>query len=435
MYPSEEQYLAQLSHYLARGNLRDFEKLVKRLDDQGILVDLTRITNIEDKISKLFIDNLQTGINIDEIFHILRFTNNFQLFANKSDETQGQISEDAQKLIMNLQALFGDLSSGFINYIINSLPESLSVFISSNTGRFLPFDSKFSLEETIDSIYSFVDNTYSSYGLRSRKIGTFKNYYQKYKRKREKYNENYYAFEIDKADFPDQSNQSLFIIFSDVVQSSEMHLVYAPLLEIVKTKFDQGKYAYEFPIVSMVTNGGIGPEGKGFAYLTPKGEVIEVCSDAKQNKAYIIEYKQYLKSIFLEKLAQYMQFWPDKLKVETIDFFNTNIHTKMVGLHDIESLFEREINTYLQKVKNLITQEFLNFLEKSLHEILIPVQMEDQFKVRMDLIRDNKISESEVAKMASLGDVSHFDILNQRIFFLNLINNMKRILRQKKLLA
>jgi hypothetical protein len=130
-----------------------------------------------------------------------------------------------------------------------------------------------------------------------------------------------------------------------------------------------------------------------------------------------------------------MQFWPDKLKVETMDFFNTNIHTKMVGLHDIESLFEREINTYLQKVKNLITREFLNFLEKSLHEILIPVQMEDQFKVRMDLIRDNKISESEVAKMASLGDVSHFDILNQRIFFLNLINNMKRILRQKKLLT
>jgi len=434
MQPSDEHYLAQLSRYLASGNLRDFEKLLKRLDDQGILVDLTQITNIEDKISNLFIYHLQTGINIDEIFNILRFANDYQLLTRKSEEYPDQISGSNQEFIMNLQSLFGDLSSGFIDYIRKFLPEALSVFISSNRGRFLPFDSKFSLEESIDSIYSFVDNNYSSYGLRSRKIGTFKTYYQKYKKYREKYDENYFAFNIDKADFPDQSNQNLFIMFSDVVYSSEMHLVYAPLLEIVKTKFDQGKYGYEFPIISFVVSGGIGPEGKGFAYLTPSGEVIEVCSDAKQNKAYIIEYKQYLKSIFLEKLAKYMQSWPDKLKMETMDFFTNNIHTKMVGLHEIESLFEREINSYLQKVKNLITQDFLSFLEKSLHEILIPVQMEDQFKVRMDLIRENKITESEVAKMASLGDVSHYDILNQRIFFLNLIKNIIRILKQKKLL-
>jgi hypothetical protein len=106
----------------------------------------------------------------------------------------------------------------------------------------------------------------------------------------------------------------------------------------------------------------------------------------------------------------------------------------MVGFHDIENLSDQEVNSYLKRVNNLITQDFLSFLDKSIREILIPVQMEDQFKVRIQLIKDNKITESEVAKMASLGDVSHFDILNQRIFFLNLIKNITRILKRKKLL-
>jgi len=431
---SEDQYLSQLNRYLMSGNLRDFEKLVKRLDDQGISLDLSRIQNIEEKVSNLFIYHLQTGINIDEIFHILKFANDFQFFAGLSEESNLPIADKDQEIIMNLQSLFENLSPGFFHYIVESLPNALSIFISSNRGRFLPFDSRISLEETINSIYSFVDNTYSSYGLRTRKIGSFEDYYQKYKRKRQFFNEDYYSFEVERTDLTDQSNQSFFIIFTERGNTAEKHLVYAPLLEKVRKKFELSEYSYEFPIVSMIVEGGIGPEGKGFAYLTPHGEVIEVCSDAKQNKAYIIEYKKYLKSIFLEKLAQHMQSWPEKLRLETIDFFKTNIHTQMVGLHDIENLSEQEINLYLKKVNNLITQDFLNFLDKSLYEILIPVQMEDQFKVRMDLIKDNKISESEVARMASLGEISHFDILNQRIFFLNLIKNIIRILKRKKLL-
>jgi len=430
----EDQYLSQLNRYLISGNLRDFEKLVKKLDDEGILVDITRISDIEEKISNLFVFHLQNGVNIPEILHILKFSNDFQFFAGQPEINSPPISDQKQEIIMNLQSLFGDLSPGFLNYITESLPHTLSTFISSNSERFLPFDSQFSLAERIDSLYFFVDNTYSSYGLRTRKIGTFKIYYQKYMRKREKTDKDYYAFEVERTDLTDQSNQSFFIIFTDMGFAPEKHLVYAPLLETVKNKYESGMYGYEFPIVSMVVTGGIGPEGKGFAYLTPNGEVIEVCSDAKQNKAYIIEYKKYLKSIFLEKLAQHMQSWPEKLRLETINFFKTNIHTEMVGFHDIENLSDQEVNSYLKRVNNLITQDFLSFLDKSIREILIPVQMEDQFKVRIQLIKDNKITESEVAKMASLGDVSHFDILNQRIFFLNLIKNITRILKRKKLL-
>lgn len=433
---NEEQYLSELDRYLLSGNLRDFEKLVTRLDDEGILVDITQIPHIEEKISNLFIYHLQTGINIDEIFHILKFANDFHFFAGLTEQENLYFPSQEQKpeIVSNLQSLFETLSPGFFYYIVESLPNALSVFMSSNRGRFLPFDSQISLEETVNSIYSFVDNTYSSYGLRTRKIGTFKAYYQKYKRNREEFDKDYYTFDVERTDLADRSNQSFFIIFTEAAHTAEKHLIYAPLLETVKRKFEMGEYGYEFPSLAMIIEGGIGPEGKGFAYLTPAGEVIEVCSDAKQNKAYIIEYKKYLKSIFLEKLTQHMQSWPEKLRAETMDFFKTNIHTEMVGFHDIENLFDQEINNYLRKVKNLITQDFLSFLNKSLREILIPFQMEDQFKVRMDLIKENKITESEVAKMASLGGISHFDILNQRIFFLNLIKNISRILQQKKLL-
>jgi hypothetical protein len=416
------------------GNFRDFEKLVKNLDDQGILVDITRIPDIQEKISNLFIYHLQTGINIDEIFRILKFANDFKLFSGASEINTLLTSTQEQEIIPNLQSLFEELSPGFLYYIVESLPSALSIYISSNSERFLPFDSQTSLEERISSIYSFVENTYSSYGLRTRKIGSFNDYYQKYKRKREKFDEDYYAFDVERTDLTNQSNQSFFIIFTDMSHINEKHLIYAPILERVKKKYEAGEYAYEFPIVSMIVEGGIGPEGKGFAYLTPHGEVIEVCSDAKQNKAYIIEYKKYLKSIFLEKLAQHMQSWPEKLRGETIDFFKNTIHTQMIGFQDIENLSEQEIDTYLKKVNDLISQDFLEFLDKSLREILIPVQMEDQFKVRMNLIKEGKITESEVAKMASLGEVSHFDILNQRIFFLNLINNIIRILQRKNLL-
>ncbi|MHA1130841.1 MAG: hypothetical protein ACTSQQ_08530, partial [Candidatus Helarchaeota archaeon] len=210
-----------------------------------------------------------------------------------------------------------------------------------------------------------------------------------------------------------------------------------PLLKTVKQKYENGVYGYEFPIISMVIYGGLGPEGKGFTYLIPStAEIIEVCSDAKQSKAYIIEYKKYLKAIFLQKLEEHMVSWDISLdlKADINKFFQNNIQTTLVGFEEIEHLLENYFLPYIEKIKSHLTSEFLEFLKKSIHEILFPVQMEDQFKVRMDLIKNNKLSETEISKLASLGNISHYDILNQRIFFLNLINNIVRNFKNKDLI-
>ncbi len=434
---SEEQYRTQLDYYLRAGNLISFERLLSRLKDDGINVDLTQLSDVEHKISSLFIRHLQTGMNIDEIFRLLKFANDFQLFIKTSKKLPFPISNSIQELIItNLENLFGNLSEGFFYYIVRVLPDHLSALLI-NPSAFIMLNYNVSLPDRIEYIYSII-NLYTNYGLRTRKIGTFEEYLKIYEEKKERFDEDYYAFKINKSDISRERPPIEFVyLFAEAMSPYEQHLVYAPLLEKTKQKYRRGEYNFEYPIVSMVITGGIGPEGKGFVYLTPTGEVIEVCSDAKQSKAYIIEYKKYLKSIFLEKLGIRMQSWniSNKLKNETLLFFDKNIHTKMVGFNEIETLLEREILTYLRaKIKSFITSDFLAFLRKSLQEILIPVQMEDQFKVRMDLIKNNKLTETEVAKLVSLGDVSHFDVLNQRLFFLLLVDNIVRLLKaQNKL--
>jgi len=434
-----EQYLKQLNRYLTTGNILAFERLVNRLQDDGINLDLTQIPNIERKISDLVIAYLIPNYNIEEVFAILQFANDYQLFSGTSIKPIISLSPQERALtIANLESMFGPLSKGFLDFIVNTLANKISDIIVNpaflTNSAFLQFEDEIPLSRKIEFLHYLIDN-YSYYGLRSRKIGNFKEYYKRYKKHREKFDKDYYAFEIEKSEELDSMSSRLILFFQPAY---EKHLINATLLERVKKKFELGEYGYEFPLVSMVIYGGLGPEGKGFTYLVPPtAEIIEICSDAKQTKAYVIEYKKYLKSIFLKKLEKHMQTWnlPENLKIETFKFLDANIRTELVHIDDIVTLLEEDIISYLrEKVDPYLTDDFIAFLKKSLIEILLPVKMEDQFKIRMDLIKNNKLSETEVAKLASLGNVSHYDLLNQRFFFQNLINNIERILKKKHLL-
>ncbi len=430
---ADEHYLKQLADFLRVGDFVSFERLVDRLRDEGYTIDFSQISNIEQLVSNIYIAYLQNGVNIDGMLQTLKFANNMQILVNTTPKNSHTLSEQKLELIkLNIFSLFSDYTEGFLNYILYYLPDRLSQYISNANVMFI--DNQVSLSDRVKYIHSIVDNVYSvgSYGLRTRKIGTFSKYLQRYQGHRAEVEDNYYSFEIKQSDL--LSNQSQLLMASlwfELSSLTEQHLIYAPSLERVKEKYYHGDYHYEYPIVSMVTTGGLGPEGKGFVYLTPRGNIIEVCSDAKQTKAYVIEYKKYLKDIFLQKLEKKMRHWDisENLKLETLNFFNENIRTKIVDFHKIETINIDEILDFIPPAaKSHINPDFFTFLKSSLLDIFFPIQMEDQFKVRMDLISNQKLTETEIAKLASLGNVSHYDVLNQRFFFLNQIEILARIL-------
>lgn len=435
---AKDHYLKQLEQYLKNRDFNSFEKLANRLKDDSVSLDLTRIPEIEKKISNCFIYHLENGINIEGMLQVLRFAATFQLISRTKKKHSLSFSErESRLIILNLQSLFDETSEGFVNYILTHLTDHLGEYFL-NRGLMM-FDRNIPLSQRIEYIHSVVENIYvvNQYGLRTRKIGAIEKYLEIYEAKKNPIEPDFFSLEIRQSELLSLQDQARMVAYEyilDVVLSQERHLVYAPLLEKVRKTYERGGYQYEYPIVCMVTTGGLGPEGKGFVYLTPRGEIVEVCSDAKQTKAYVIEYKQYLKSIFLQKLENRMKGWHiiERLRNEILNFLNEHLQSKIVDFQEVENIkLEELIKALPQEVQPHITRNFLEFLEKSLFDILLPVEMEDQFKARMDLIKNHKLKETEIAKLASLGNISHYDVLDQRFFFLILIENMKRILQLK----
>jgi len=179
----------------------------------------------------------------------------------------------------------------------------------------------------------------------------------------------------------------------------------------------------------MVLLGGLGPEGHGFTYSTPKGEIIEICSDRKETRAIIIKYKEFLKQQFLAKLKielkkknlnkkvveRILKFLSEILKPkEMISYFKTKVILKQISefLKEVQGLPEfqgKELQNLLSKISSAITI------------ILRPIEMVDQFKCRMNLIEDGSIKSEDIAKLTSLKEKSHYDVLRERFFFQNQI--------------
>ena len=177
----------------------------------------------------------------------------------------------------------------------------------------------------------------------------------------------------------------------------------------------------------MIIFGGLGPEGFGFTYSTPKGEVIEVCSDQSETEAIIIQFKQYLKRKFLDKLEKEMTDL-------NIDF---NIRRKIlkylsdiINPKDLISYYDK--NSILRKIRNLLFQfdenriineseieEILQQISSAISIIFKEVKLEDQFRTRMDLVANGKLKSEDIAKLTSLRGKSHYDVLRERIFLQN----------------
>ena len=99
---------------------------------------------------------------------------------------------------------------------------------------------------------------------------------------------------------------------------------------------------------------------------------------------------------------------------EMISYFKTKGILKQISefLKDVQNLPDfqgKEFQKLITKISNAITV------------ILRPIEMIDQFKCRMNLIEEDNIKSEDIAKLTSLKEKSHYDVLRERFFFQNQI--------------
>jgi hypothetical protein len=189
----------------------------------------------------------------------------------------------------------------------------------------------------------------------------------------------------------------------------------------------------------MVLLGGLGPQGLGFTYSTPKGEVIEICSDQRETKAIIIKYKQYLRRKFLIKLNKELTNLGIKTEIKR------RINNYLLEVLNARNLIKYDDkDSILKKIKRFFNDEFQNWDKSELIEIinkisnaliiiLREIKLKDQFKTRMDLVANGEIDSEDIAKLTSLKGKSHYDVLRERIFFQYLVNWFYEIYNNEKL--
>ena len=206
----------------------------------------------------------------------------------------------------------------------------------------------------------------------------------------------------------------------------EEHLVYPENILKNKEKI-LDKDNYNFYSLSMIVFGGLGPEGFGFTYSTPKGEVIEICSDQRETEAIIIQFKQYLKRKFLDKFEKEM----DRLTIDidirrkVINYLSEIINPKdLISYHNKDAIL-KNIRNFLfqfnefQSMNDTEIEEILRVISIAISRIFKKLKLKDQFITRMDLVAKGNLKSEDMAKLTSLRGKSHYDVLRERMFLQN----------------
>ncbi|MHA1281349.1 MAG: hypothetical protein ACTSQP_02490 [Promethearchaeota archaeon] len=405
-------------------NFERFRELIDYSYKFDIFIDISKINNKFSIISDLLISNIYY---LGEIINILRFCCEFNILERKLNKKELELVSEIRKnrLIMaNLKDLFGNVSNSFILYIKRDLPSlAFEYFIKESNYYFLASEP----EQIVSGLLIYF-NDYSVYGLSVKKIGTIERFLKKFEQQ----------YEIEKNSRKKNGFNENNIKYLEFDFAGKRHLVSVHNIKKNLNKITS-KFEYNFLSLSMVLLGGLGPQGHGFTYSTPEGEVIEVCSDRLENEAIIIKYKKFLKRQFLIRLEKELI----KLRIPENEIFNIiNFLKKSIKFGEIINYYKKE--PILEKIRDFLVKNSNDLREKEKIELLLgkiseainiilrPIDMVDQFKARMDLIDEGKIQSEDIAKLTSLKDKSHYDVLRERFFFKQIINWFYDIYRDKK---
>ncbi|MBY8986372.1 MAG: hypothetical protein KGD65_14965 [Candidatus Lokiarchaeota archaeon] len=410
----ERSYYSALSYSLESSRFDDFSHLFNYSDKLGIFIDVSNIDVVR-VISKLHVDGIKIS-DTGRIVELVRFFHKYNLFERNFTPEElkivQEIKENDKLLVTNLKDLFGNASDSLIFYICKIMPYDYVVWLRDPEREFV-MNPNF--------LKNWTDG-FAIYGLSVRNLGRVEDFIKEVETRQnsDSLNEDTITLEFNTRYLYRIYEQRIIRVYR------EGHLVYPQV--ILKIKEDiLNKNNYNFYSLSMVIFGGLGPEGFGFTYSTPKGEVIEVCSDQSETEAIIIQFKQYLKRKFLDKLEEEMTDLNIAFDIrrKILKYLSDIINPK-----DLISYYDK--NSILRKIRNLLFQfdenriineseieEILQQISSAISIIFKEVKLEDQFRTRMDLVANGKLKSEDIAKLTSLRGKSHYDVLRERIFLQN----------------
>ena len=450
----EKEFYNGLSESLKLGQFKSFQKLIDNSIKFDIFIDVKKIPNRFDLISMLLLscterisEGYQTSA-LGDIIDALRFCNKFNLLEKELNEDDKKILESVKEdelFLSNLNDLFGKVSDSFILYIYKIMPQDLYDYFINNPLTYFP--NRDGLMNYIKKIFF---NQYTIYGLSIRYLSPIKRFIDDFNK-----NSLFYSNQINKRKGDIILKENKFIEFSVVYKYNllyydfdeehehreiKRHLVSPKNIFKNKDKI-LAKNNYNFYNLSMILMGGVGPQGLGFTYSTPKGEVIEICTDINQNKAIIIKFKEFLRNQFIEKLEKELQNYHIKANTikKLIDYLlETLSKEEKINYQKKKSIISHIKNFlvedgYHQNFNEIDFQDLIDKFSNAISAILRPIKMIDQYKARMNLIAEGKLKAEDMAKLTSLKGKSHYDVLRERFFFQYIIDWFYNIYSSEKL--
>ena len=417
-YEAISERLKSMKDNFAKGK-EDVAQLFNYSDILGIFVDVSNI-DVEGIISELHIDGLNKGFR-GRIVELVRFFNKYSLFERNFTADELKIIQDIKEkdklLTVNLKDLFGTTSDSLVFYVCKVMSYDYVKWIRDMLKN--PRAHRFLMSP--NSLRNWTDG-YMIYNLVVRNLGNVEEFIEKVeaKQKLDKLNEDTIVLEFNPRYIYSYNENRILRVFH------EKHLVYPK--NIIKNKekiLDNDNY--NFYSLSMVIFGGLGPEGFGFTYSTPKGEVIEICSDQKETEAIVIKFKQYLIRKFLDKLEKEMASLGinRNIRNKIIKYLSEVINPKdLVSYYDKNSIL-RKIRDFLLRIDELQRMDqskieaIMEKVSFAISIILKRIKLKDQFITRMDLVANGKLKSEDVAKLTSLRGKSHYDVLRERMFLQN----------------